>query len=84
MSLENKKKFESEEIFLLEAINNNNDIIGINNIALFYLKNKIDLMDENFVINIDEDKYRKHRIKAYSIFPRPIRRWSVKCCYMDK
>ena len=29
---------------------------------LLKLKNKIDLMDENFVINIDEDKYRKHRI----------------------
>ena len=40
MPLENKKKFESEEIFLLEAINNNNDIIGINNIALFYLKDR--------------------------------------------
>ena len=29
---------------------------------LLKLNNKIDLMDENFVINIDEDKFKKHRI----------------------
>ena len=29
---------------------------------LLKLNNKIDLMDENYVINIDEDKHRKHRI----------------------